>query len=81
MHNSLEVLDHVRLNFSPSGLLFLNIALAFIMFGVALDIKTEHFTDILKKPKSAIAGFISQVVLLPAVSFVPGLQNQIPPPS
>lgn len=70
MHNSLEVLDHVRLNFSPSGLLFLNIALAFIMFGVALDIKTEHFTDILRKPKSAIAGFISQVVLLPAFTFL-----------
>lgn len=70
MHNSLEVLDHVRLNFSPSGLLFLNIALAFIMFGVALDIKTEHFTDILRKPKSAIAGFISQTFLLPAFTFL-----------
>jgi BASS family bile acid:Na+ symporter len=70
MHNSLEVLDHVRLNFSSSGLLFLNIALAFIMFGVALDIKTEHFTDILKKPKSAIAGFISQTFLLPAFTFL-----------
>ena len=69
MHNSLEVLDHVRLNFSPSGLLFLNIALAFIMFGVALDIKTEHFTDILRKPKSAIVGFISQTFLLPAFTF------------
>jgi len=70
MRQYLEVLDHVRLNFSPSGLLFLNIALAFIMFGVALDIKTEHFSDILKKPKSAIVGFISQVFLLPAFTFL-----------
>ncbi len=70
MANSLEVLDHVRLNFSPSGLFFLNIALAFIMFGVALDIKTEHFRDILKNPKSAIVGFISQTFLLPAFTFL-----------
>ena len=70
MNNSLEVLDHVRLNFSPAGLLFLNIALAFVMFGVALDIKVEHFTDLLKKPKSAIVGFISQTFLLPAFTFI-----------
>ena len=70
MANSLEVLDHVRLNFSPSGLFFLNIALAFIMFGVALDIKTQHFKDILRNPKSAIVGFISQTLLLPALTFL-----------
>ncbi len=70
MNNSLEVLDHVRLNFSPAGLLFLNIALAFVMFGVALDIKVENFTDLLKKPKSAIVGFVSQTFLLPAFTFI-----------
>lgn len=70
MNNSLEVLDHVRLNFSPSGLVFLNIALAFIMFGVALGIKLEHFQDILEKPKSFIMGFISQTFLLPAFTFL-----------
>lgn len=70
MNNSLEILDHVRLNFSPAGLLFLNIALAFVMFGVALDIKVEHFTNLLKKPKSAIVGFVSQTFLLPAFTFI-----------
>jgi len=70
MNNSLEVLDHVRLNFSASGLVFLNIALAFIMFGVALDIKAEHFRDILNNPKSFIMGFISQTFLLPAFTFL-----------
>lgn len=70
MHNSLEILDHVRLNFSPAGLLFLNIALAFVMFGVALDIKVEHFTNLIKKPKSAVIGFVSQTFLLPAFTFV-----------
>jgi BASS family bile acid:Na+ symporter len=70
MISSLEVLDHVRLNFSPSGLVFLNIALSFIMFGVALDIKIENFEEIFRKPKSAIVGFISQAFLLPAFTFL-----------
>jgi BASS family bile acid:Na+ symporter len=70
MNSSLEVLDHVRLNFSPSGLVFLNIALSFIMFGVALDIKIENFEEIFRKPKSAIVGFISQAFLLPAFTFL-----------
>ena len=70
MNNSLEVLDHVRLNFSPSGLVFLNIALSFIMFGVALNIKVENFEAILRKPKAAIIGYISQTFLLPAITFL-----------
>jgi len=70
MNNSLEVLDHVRLNFTSSGLVFLNVALALIMFGVALDIKVEHFQDILKRPKSFLVGFISQTFLLPTFTFL-----------
>ena len=70
LNNSLQVLDHVQLNFTTSGLFFLNIALALIMFGIALDIKVEHFKDILKRPKSFIMGFISQTFLLPAFTFI-----------
>jgi BASS family bile acid:Na+ symporter len=70
MNHSLEVLDHVRLNFTPSGLLFLNIALSLIMFGVALDIKVENFQEILRRPKPAIVGYISQTFLLPAFTFL-----------
>jgi BASS family bile acid:Na+ symporter len=67
---ALEVLDHIRLNFSPSGLLALNITIAFIMFGVALDIKLEHFRDVIMKPKSAIVGILSQFFILPLVTLV-----------
>ncbi len=70
MNVSLEVLDHVRLNFSNSGLLFLNISLAFIMFGVALDIQLRSFKDVIRKPASAITGVVSQFVLLPAFTFL-----------
>ncbi|NOY96924.1 MAG: bile acid:sodium symporter family protein [Chlorobi bacterium] len=70
MKEALEVLDHVRLNFSPSGLFALNITIAFIMFGVALDIKWQHFKEVITKPKSAIVGIISQFLLLPAITFI-----------
>jgi bile acid:Na+ symporter, BASS family len=69
MKEALEILDHVRLNFSPTGLLALNIVIAFVMFGVALDIKLQHFRDVIMKPKSAITGVISQFFLLPLVTF------------
>ncbi len=70
MAESLEVLDSVRLHFSSSSLLLMNITLAFIMFGVALDINTKQFHEILLKPKPVIIGFISQFFLLPAVTFL-----------
>ncbi|MBN2637737.1 MAG: bile acid:sodium symporter family protein [Bacteroidales bacterium] len=69
MH-ALEALDHVRLNFSPASLHILNLTLAFVMFGVALDIKIQHFKDIFFKPKSAIVGVFSQFIALPFFTFL-----------
>ncbi len=69
MKEALEVLDHVRLNFSASGLFALNVTIAFIMFGVALDIKWQHFKDVIMKPKSAVIGVISQFILLPVITY------------
>lgn len=69
MKEALEVLDHVRLNFSSSGLFALNVTIAFIMFGVALEIKWEHFKDVVMKPKSAITGILSQFILLPVITY------------
>ncbi len=69
MHD-LQLLDHVRLNFSPASLHMLNLTLAFVMFGVALNIKVEHFRDLFFKPKSAIVGVISQLFGLPLITFL-----------
>jgi len=68
--NSLDVLDHIRLNFSEGGIHTLNIALAFIMFGIALDINFSHFKLVVKKPKSVITGFTTQFILLPVFTFL-----------
>jgi BASS family bile acid:Na+ symporter len=68
--DTLRAFDHIRLNFSPEGLHMLNIALAFIMFGVALEIKPSHFKKLLLNPASAFVGVLSQFLLLPFLTFV-----------
>lgn len=69
MYESLLALDQVKINFSATGSHILNILLAFIMFGVALDIRPKEFTHIFKKPKALIGGLLAQMILLPAVTF------------
>ena len=70
LFGNLEQLDKIRLNFSDGGVLFMNFAIAFVMFGVALGIKTEHFKDLAKNPKTIVLGVISQYFILPAVTFL-----------
>lgn len=68
MFESLKIIDDVRLNFSEEGLFALNLTLAFIMFGVALEIKPRHFREVFVEKRAPIVGIISQFVLLPAVT-------------
>ena len=70
MREALEVLDSLHLNFSKEGLFILNLTLAFIMFGVALEIKFDHFRKVMQNPKATVIGFISQFFFLPAVTFI-----------
>ena len=70
MNDTIEALDHITLNFSPSSLHVLNVAIAFVMFGVALEIKIQHFRDIINSPKPAIIGVVSQFLILPFITFL-----------
>ncbi len=70
MTDTLQALDHIRLNFSPSNLHALNIAIGIVMFGVALEIKLNSFKEVFLSPKPAIVGFLSQFLLLPAATFL-----------
>jgi len=63
-------LSGVHVHFSEGGLLVLNISIAFIMFGVALTLKRENFQELVRNPKAALTGVISQFVLLPALTFL-----------
>ena len=69
MKEQLEALNAVSINFGQGGMTIVNIILAFVMFGVALGIKTQTFKDVFKNPKSVIVGIFLQWVGLPAVTF------------
>jgi len=64
----MENIDAVRINFNPDQLLVLNLCLAFLMFGVALNIKLVDFRDIFRSPKAPIVGLVSQWILLPILT-------------
>lgn len=60
--------EPVAIQFSSSSLNALNICLAIIMFGVALDIKWIHFTGLAKQKKVVATGLLAQFVLLPLIT-------------
>jgi bile acid:Na+ symporter, BASS family len=62
-------IDLVRLNFSPQSLQILNIAIAVIMFGVALDMHPDDFRRVLRSPRAPLIGLSCQFLLLPALAF------------
>nr|WP_321225587.1 bile acid:sodium symporter family protein [uncultured Psychroserpens sp.] len=66
----MEQLDNVKINFDSEGLWVLNIALAVVMFGVALGISINDFKAILKQPKLVLVGILAQFVLLPLLTFL-----------
>ena len=63
-------IDQLQINFSESSLLIMNIVIAFIMFGVALDLQLSDFKRTFKSPKPVLIGLTSQFLLLPAMTFV-----------
>ncbi|MGG6230560.1 bile acid:sodium symporter family protein [Tenacibaculum sp. SDUM215027] len=67
--NTLQI-DNIKINFDTEALWMLNIALAIIMFGIALDIKIDDFKRLIKKPKILFVGLLSQFILLPLLTFI-----------
>jgi len=65
-----EEFTDLHIEFSPDNLLLLNLAIAFIMFGVALGIKRTEFVEIKNNPKSVFYGILSQFALLPLFTFL-----------
>lgn len=63
-------LDQVKIHFDTSTLWIMNMALALVMFGVALGISVEDFKNLMKHPKLVGLGILSQFVLLPLVTFI-----------
>ncbi|MCK5206450.1 MAG: bile acid:sodium symporter family protein, partial [Cyclobacteriaceae bacterium] len=65
-----DVLEGVKLNWNPDTTIALNLAIAFIMFGVALGLDKKDFIELFRNPKPTLTGIFSQFVLLPFFTFL-----------
>lgn len=73
-------IDLVRINFNPDQLFLLNICLAFLMFGIALDIKWQDFGRLFSNPRVPLIGLFSEYIILPLITIILVFVFQ-PPPS
>jgi BASS family bile acid:Na+ symporter len=62
------MIDNVTLNFNQSSVWILNIVLAIIMFGIALDLKIARFKSVAKNPKALFVGLSTQWIMLPLLT-------------
>ncbi|MGA4692566.1 bile acid:sodium symporter family protein [Rhodococcus rhodochrous] len=62
--------DDVRLSFDSGSLLVLNVVLAAIMLGIALDTSVDDFRRALRAPKAMAVGIVAQFLALPAVTWL-----------
>lgn len=74
-----QVIDQIRLNFNPTGMMVLNGVIGLMMYGMALDLKAEDFLRIVKSPKAPAIGLGAQFLLLPSFTFLLTLVLDITP--
>lgn len=60
--------DALQLHFNPSQMIVLNIAMAFLMFSVALDVKPGDFKKVVEFPKSVGVGILAQYLVFPLLT-------------
>lgn len=60
--------DTLQLNFNPSQMVVLNIAMAFLMFSVALDVKFSDFRKVVQFPQSVGVGLLAQFLVFPLLT-------------
>lgn len=70
LFGDMNQLDYVKLNFNQESVNMMNLAIAFIMFGVALSIRPGHFRSVFLNPKPVVLGAVSQYVILPALTYL-----------
>jgi bile acid:Na+ symporter, BASS family len=63
-------IDAIRLNLNQDSIHVLQLIIAIIMFGVALDLKLSDFKDVVKKPKSLVAGLFGHYLLFPIFTYL-----------
>jgi len=61
-------IDTLHINFNPNQLFILNIAMAFLMFSVALDVLPGDFKKVLQFPRSVATGLLAQYLVFPILT-------------
>lgn len=65
-----DSLDAIRISFGPAGIAAMNVVLALVMFGVALDLRAGDFRRVFHMPRAFVLGFVGQYLVFPALSFL-----------
>jgi BASS family bile acid:Na+ symporter len=65
-----EEINAIRIHFDDNMIIIMNLCLAFVMFGVALNLKLEDFRSIAKHPSKILIGLSSQLLLLPLLTII-----------
>ena len=70
--------DTLHINFNPDQMAVLNMAMAFLMFSVALDVRWGDFQKVLAFPKSVAVGLVAQYLFFPVLTL--GIIHLFRPP-
>ncbi|MBK6995483.1 MAG: bile acid:sodium symporter family protein [Lewinellaceae bacterium] len=60
--------DPLHLHFNPNQMIVLNMAMAFLMFSVALDVKFSDFRKVVDFPQSVGVGLLAQYLVFPLLT-------------
>lgn len=60
--------DTIHLHFNPDQMFVLNMAMAFLMFSVALDVRWSDFRKVAQFPKSIAVGLLAQYLVFPLLT-------------
>ncbi len=63
-------IDAIRIHFDEGQMTLMYFCLAFIMFGIAIDMTLEDFSRVVRFPRKVLVGLISQWILLPLMTMV-----------
>jgi BASS family bile acid:Na+ symporter len=70
LNNLPTSVDSIQIVYDSGQLWILNLTLAFVMFGIALEIRLADFKRLKTMPKAIVAGLLSQFIALPALTFL-----------
>lgn len=65
-----DQINAIRINFDDNMIVLMNICLAFVMFGVALNLRMEDFRALFRRPRKILIGLSSQLILLPILTLI-----------